>query len=326
MARRLVVVSAAVLAVLAAVLAAPATADPALFRQSGSDRYGTAAAVSSKAFPDGADNVFLASGTSFPDALAGASYASALKGPILLLTHDALPNATAGEIDRLHPSHITILGGTSAVSATLAQAIAQRWSSASVARISGTDRFATAVEVSHGFDAPVPAVYVANGLSFPDALAGGAALGGTTGGPVLLVTQGSLPPVTKAEIERLAPTNIFVLGGSSAVSDAVVAELAPLAPNTPIRRAGADRYETAVQVAGAFSSAPVVYLARGDQFPDALAAGAAAAVRRGPILLTRPDCIPFDVDLAIQRLNPEQVIVLGGTSALSDAVLARTRC
>ena len=107
---------------------------------------------------------------------------------------------------------------------------------------------------------------------------------------------------------------------------AVVAELAPLAPNTPIRRAGADRYETAVQVAGAFSSAPVVYLARGDQFPDALAAGAAAAVRRGPILLTRPDCIPFDVDLAIQRLNPEQVIVLGGTSALSDAVLARTRC
>jgi putative cell wall-binding protein len=326
MVRRLVVVSAAVLAVLVAVVAQPATAGPAFFRQSGSDRYGTAAAVSSKAFPDGADTVFLASGTSFPDALAGASYASALKGPILLVARDVLPNATAGEIDRLHPTSIRILGGPSAVSDPLAQAIAARWDTASVARISGADRFATAVQISHGFDAPVPSVYIANGLTFPDALAGGAALGGTEGGPVLLVTQGSLPAATKAEIQRLAPTNIYVLGGPSAVSEAVVAELAPLAPNPPIRRAGTDRYATAVQVASAFSRAPVVYLARGDAFPDALAAGAAAAFRRGPVLLTHPDCIPFDVDLAIQRLDPDQVIVLGGTTALTDAVLARTIC
>jgi putative cell wall-binding protein len=139
-------------------------------------------------------------------------------------------------------------------------------------------------------------------------------------------TQGSLPAATKAAIERFPPTNSDVQGGTAAVSDAVVDELAPLAPNTPIRRAGDDRYETAVRVADAFSRAPIVYLARGDAFPDALAAGASAAHLRGPILLTRPDCIPFDVSLAIQRLDPEQVIVLGGTTALSDAVLARTTC
>ena len=53
---------------------------------------------------------------------------------------------------------------------------------------------------------------------------------------------------------------------------------------------------------------------------------AAAGFQKGPILLVQHDCIPFNVDITIQRLNPTQVIVLGGTAALSDAVLNRTVC
>lgn len=324
MLRRLLAIGAA-LAVLLAVAAPPASAAPAFFRQSGGDRYGTAAAVSSKAFPSGADNVFLASGTSFPDALAGASFAAAAKGPILLVRRDALPNATDEELDRLQPKVITLLGGPSAVSDALGQAVAQ-YASVEVRRIAGADRWETAAAISNGFVAPVDTVYVASGVNYPDALAGGAAIGGTTGGPVLLVEPNAIPAATAAELTRLKPNNIFVLGGPSAISDAVMDALAPYAPNLPIRRSGADRYGTAVQVANAFTTAPVVYLARGDAFADALAAGAAAGFRKGPILLVPHDCIPFDVDLAIQRLNPTEVIVLGGTSALSDAVLARTAC
>ena len=323
--RRLVVTGTA-LVVLVALASPPAgAADPAFFRQSGADRYGTAAAVSSKAFPTGADNVFVASGTSFPDALAGASFAAAAGGPILLVRRDALPNATAGELERLHPKVVTVLGGTSAVSEELGQALAE-YASVEGRRISGADRWATAAAISNGFVAPVDTVYVASGLNYPDALTGGAAIGGTTGGPVLLVLPNEIPSATAAELTRLKPSNIVVLGGTSAISQAVVDALAPYASNTPIRRSGPDRYATALQVANAFASAPVVYLSRGDAFADALAAGASAGFRRGPILLVPHDCIPFDVDLAIQRLGATEVIVLGGTSALSDAVLARTPC
>ena len=116
MLRRLVVTGAALAALVALGVPPAGAAEPAFFRQSGLDRYGTAAAVSSKAFPAGADNVFVASGTSFPDALAGASFAAADGGPILLVRRDALPNATAEELDRLNPKVVTVLGGTSAVS------------------------------------------------------------------------------------------------------------------------------------------------------------------------------------------------------------------
>lgn len=325
MRRRLVVLGAA-FAALAALVAAPAgAADAAFFRQSGGDRYGTAAAVSSKAFPTGADDVFLASGTAFPDALAGASYAAGRGGPILLVRRDALPNATAGELDRLDPEVITILGGTGAVSDAVAEAVA-KYASVEVRRIAGPDRWATAAAISGGFLAPVPTAFVASGLDFPDALAGGAAIGGTTGGPVLLVEPGAIPAATAAELARLQPNQIVVLGGTGAVSDAVVDQLEAYTPNEVIRRSGPDRYATAVQVAHAFAAAPVVYLARADVFADALAAGAAAGFRRGPILLTPRDCIPFDVDLTIQRLGATEVLVLGGTAALSDAVLDRTIC
>jgi putative cell wall-binding protein len=267
----------------------------------------------------------VASGTSFADALAGASFAAARGGPILLVRRDALPNATAGELDRLNPKVVTVLGGTSAVSDEIAEAVAE-YASVEAHRVSGPDRWATAANISSGFVAPVDTVYVASGLDYPDALTGGAAIGGTTGGPLLLVLPNEVPSATAAELTRLKPTNIVVLGGTSAISDAVVTALAPYATNTPIRRSGADRYETALQVANAFASAPVVYLSRGDAFADALAAGASAGFRRGPILLVPHDCIPFDVDLAIQRLGATEVIVLGGTAALSDEVLAGTPC
>jgi putative cell wall-binding protein len=325
--KRLLVCLSIVVAVLVPVVALTSSANAAaqFFRQSGNDRYGTAAAVSLKAFPNGADNVFLASGTSFPDALAGAPYAAALGGPILLVERTSLPSATAGELDRLNPKTIYLLGGTAAIADSIAQSVST-YASVDVRRISGTDRYDTAAQIAAGFNAPTSTVYIASGRNFPDALAGGAAIGGTTGGPILLVQPGSVPQPTIDQLNRLKPGTIFVLGGPAAISDSVVDALKPYSTNAPIRRAGTDRYDTAVHVADAFATAPIVYLARGDAFADAMAAGASAGFLKGPILLVPHDCIPFQVDITIQRLNPTQVIVLGGTAALSDAVLNHTVC
>ena len=86
------------------------------------------------------------------------------------------------------------------------------------------DRYATAASVSAAtFDPGVPVVYIASGLNFPDALAGAAA-GGYLGGPVLLVNS-TIPAVTAAELTRLQPVRIVVLGGTRSVSEAILAAL-----------------------------------------------------------------------------------------------------
>jgi hypothetical protein len=70
----------------------------------------------------------------------------------------------------------------------------------------------------------VPVAYVATGLNFPDALAGAAAAG-YVGGPLLLVTGTTVPPATAAELSRLRPGSVIVLGGTTVVSDAVLASI-----------------------------------------------------------------------------------------------------
>ena len=70
---------------------------------------------------------------------------------------------------------------------------------------------------------------IANAYSFPDALTGAAAAG-TVKGPVLLVSAtGALNAATAAELTRLAPVKIIVLGVTGVISDAVQSSLTPYA-------------------------------------------------------------------------------------------------
>jgi hypothetical protein len=96
----------------------------------------------------------------------------------------------------------------------------------SVTRQSGANRYATAAAVSKATypAADVPVAFVASGLNFPDALAGAAAAG-RLGGPLLLVSTGSIPPDTARELDRLNPRRIVVLGGTAVVSSSVAAQL-----------------------------------------------------------------------------------------------------
>ena len=88
------------------------------------------------------------------------------------------------------------------------------------------------------------------------------------------------------------------------------------------RAAGADRYSTAAAVsAGAFSpGVPVAYIAVGDNFPDALGAGAAAGALGGPVLLTQSNAIPTATRNELIRLQPQSIVVVGGTAVISPSV------
>jgi putative cell wall-binding protein len=193
---------------------------------------------------------------------------------------------------------------------------------ATLVRYGGSDRYATAAAISAAsFDPGVSAVYIVTGVNFPDALAGAAAAAAENA-PTLLVTGSSIPEATRAELTRLKPRRIVILGGNGVVASTVATALRPYTTGTVVRIAGADRYATSAAISRATFEPGVsrAYVATGANFPDALG-GAAAAGRNGaPVLLVARDRMPEAVATELKRLAPAEIIILGGTGAVSGAV------
>jgi hypothetical protein len=134
-----------------------------------------------------------------------------------------------------------------------------------------------------------------------------------------------VPSATKAELVRLSPARITVLGGTGAVSSAVATALGKVAP--VIRIAGTDRYATAALVSkAAFSMATRALVATGNDFADALSGGSVAAGIPGPILLSKSTCLPSASRAEITRLGIGRVTLLGGTGVLSGGVASLMQC
>jgi putative cell wall-binding protein len=196
---------------------------------------------------------------------------------------------------------------------------------AATARFGGADRLEVAIGISQQFEPGVPVVYVAKSGDYPDALsaAPAAALGQ---GPLLLTPTGSLPSSVGAEIARLQPKRIVVVGGPASVAPAVYDQLAGLAPSIE-RISGADRYEASrALVTSVFSGAPVsrVYITTGANFPDALAAGAAAGSLGVPVLLVNGSASTLDAPTRalLSSLAPAQIVVAGGPASVSTGIEA----
>ncbi|MBM7820865.1 putative cell wall-binding protein [Cellulosimicrobium cellulans] len=293
-------------------------------RVSGANRYATSAAISAATFEPGARVAYVANGLAFPDALSGGAAAVVSGAPVLLVAPGAVPAPVAAELRRLRPQEIVVLGGSGVVSGTVVAQLSDLATTGTVTRLAGTDRYATSAAISSATFAPaVPVVYVANGLAFPDALSA-APVAGAAGAPVLLVGPTSVPASVEAELRRLQPDRIVVLGGTGSVSEAVAGQLGALASKGVARTSGSDRFGTSAAVsAAAFSpGVPVVYVANGLDFPDSLSGAAAAGAAGGPVLLTSSSRVPAAVAAELDRLDPAQIVVLGGSGVVSDAVRA----
>ena len=89
---------------------------------------------------------------------------------------------------------------------------------------------------------------------------------------------------------------------------------------TATRLSGADRYATSVAISEEFTSATTVYIATGEGYADALSAGPAAAHFNAPLLLTTPGSLPAVVVTELNRLQPSEIVIVGGTGVVSAAV------
>lgn len=285
-------------------------------RMAGADRYATSQAIAQKNFTTTGKPVFLATGSTYPDALAAGPAAGQQNSPVILTAPTALSPAAAHELVRLKPSVIYVMGGTGAVSSSVAQAAAAY--SGAVVRLSGANRFETATSTSKRFWPQSNTVYVASADSFADALSGGA-LAAKMGAPILLTGQQKLHDATRAELQRLAPTQVVILGGAGAVSENVASQVQAAIPAAALSRLqGADRFGTAAAAAQAgWPSSTKAMYAVAWNFPDALAGVAAAAASDAPLLLTNPSCMPAAAWRESQRLGVTTKGILGGQGVLS---------
>jgi len=143
-----------------------------------------------------------------------------------LLVGSSLLPSIQHEISRLTPQKIYIVGGTGVVPSEIESTLKSLFGDEAVVRISGPNRYETAVSLSEAVftDAgAVDVVFLATGSNSPDAL-GAAWAAGHLGVPVLLVGS-TLPGVVATEIARLDPDPVYVVGGSGVVPDAVLTAL-----------------------------------------------------------------------------------------------------
>ncbi|MRX43374.1 cell wall-binding repeat-containing protein [Agromyces kandeliae] len=191
-------------------------------------------------------------------------------------------------------------------------------------RSAGPDRYLTSVALAQDVRPGVGDVWVATGEDFPDGLAA-SGVAGARGGPVLLTRSTRLPAPVAAELSRLAPERVWVVGGTHAVSEGVLDSIRGVLPDAEIARiAGADRFGTAAAlVRQFFGGARAVFAATGANFPDALAAGPAAAVEDAPTLLVTRTTVPSASEDQLRRLHPDVVHIVGGPDVVGDEVALR---
>ena len=299
-------------------------------RLAGADRYGTAVAISQSAFqsPGGQFKVTVASGANFPDALAAGAVAVAQVGPLLLVPQNGvLPPNVSRELTRLNPFTVNIAGGAAAVSTSVQNQLTV-FGTGTVLRWAGPDRYGTAAQLAQLTGALGRTVFIATGASFPDAL-GGSAAAGRLRGALMLIAGKAVPQATASALTSGKPATVVILGGEAVVGSAVFSTVSSLAPGATVQRwAGADRYETAAAISlNTYpQGATTVYLASGENYPDALAAAPVAALVGAPLLLAEKDCVPASTLVELAHLGATNIVVLGGTSAVSEAAANLTPC
>lgn len=281
----------------------------------GSNRYATAADISAYRWGS-ANTVVLASGADFADALAGVPLAVHMKAPILLTDPKTLSPETASELQRLQAENVIILGGEGAVSAIVSSEVESK--NIKVQRIAGVDRYWTAYAIAKSLNPSGNVAAVATGENFPDSLSISSHAAGNNI-PILFARKDDATSATRQAIQELGINSTIVVGGEGVISPAALSQL----PDA-VRVGGTDRYDTARLVAnryfGVSSPATSVFVATGDDFPDALVGGnLAAAFGPSPILLSKPLAVPAPTRDYLVNYGSRITVdyLLGGAGVLS---------
>lgn len=279
----------------------------------GNNRYETSIAISKAGFTQ-ASTVIIASGLDFPDALAASSLSKLKDAPILLTKKEALDPITITEIKRLKATQALLIGGTGIISTDIENQLKEL--KISFTRIGGTDRYDTSKKVAE-ITGVKNGIIIAGDSDFPDALSI-APIASMKAMPILLSPKDALNPNIGAFIKDKNIPVSYLVGGTGVLNESIAGTV----PNSK-RLSGVDRYSTNLSINTEFAgklSFDTIYLASGNDFPDALGGSALAAKKNSLIFLTDENKISEATINFIKSKKVKHVVILGGTGAISQDV------
>ena len=304
---------------------------------SGANRYETSAQEALSGWGT-SEWAVIASGESWPDALAASSLAGALDCPLILTASTGLPTATSDALEQLGVSKAVVVGGSSAVSDVVLQNMKSIGVS-TIERVSGTDRYGTQLEIyNYGRDKGLwsqDGIIVACGAgdAFADALSA-SPLGFATKYPVFLANEnGEFTVAQELTLLEGARNGYFkssiILGGDSRVTEQTegylqgISRLASGNGDASTRLAGANRFETSAVVAkwavdqGLLTWDGVAF-ASGWSAYDALGGGALQGHSNGVLLLVGEGYTTNATKVLTDNSDVKSIRILGGTAAVSE--------
>ena len=292
-------------------------ANATVIRLSGKDRFQTSFAVAEelklRLGVDKFESIIVANGANFPDALSGSYLAAVKTAPILLSGNENTNDMTVDYIrENLKPSGtVYLLGGKNAVSETFESALREF----RVKRLAGKSRFETNLAILEEAGVGNKPILICTGMSFADSLSASA-----TEFPILLVQGDELLPSQTAFLNALDGNDLFVIGGTSAVSETMAQKLAVY--GNVDRVAGKTRFETSIAIAERFfPTLDNIVLAYGGNFPDGLCGASLAAAVGAPLVLTMEGREADAAAYAAEQM-PSEGYVLGGKKLIPDQSVA----
>ena len=269
-------------------------------RISGKDRITTSVEISKSAYTT-SENVVLASGFNFADALSAGQLASALNAPLLLSSQNKLDSQTKNEIERLKAKKVYVVGGDNAISKTGIDTTLKS-KNINVTRLEGQDRYSTSQKVMEKTKEIINPEYllIASGKNFPDALAATSFF--VNHKSVMVLSDGLTYP--QSNLQEIA------IGGKNQL---------PLKGFKGRRVSGKDRYETALEIAKlSFDKNNNAILASGQVFADSLSAVSLTKKHNAPIILTQSNSL---TENAKKYLNGKNVFIVGGEKTVVNDIL-----
>ncbi|MDP4177097.1 MAG: SpoIID/LytB domain-containing protein [Bacillota bacterium] len=300
-------------------------------RIGGKDRFSTSRLIAESLNNDYINNVVVATGFDYPDALAGSVLAKKLNAPILLTAGSPEESNDAITYIKNHLNKdgtIYILGGQGVVSESF-QTKFKELGFNNITRLGGTNRQDTAVKIADKInsDASTLPVVIATQNNFPDALSI-SPVAALKGYPLLLSGKDSLGDEVKKYLIANKPSKVYIAGGTGVISDQVKNEIKSTlgyGDDSVLRFGGKDRYETSRIInSELFTNPDEVMVATGMDFPDALTGSVYAADKNSPIILaddnSSQEAENYIKYLGINSKNV-QISVFGLQGAVSDNVI-----
>lgn len=300
--------------------------EPIRKRLGGVNRMQTSKIIAEEFNNGKVDNVVIASGFSYADALAGSTLAKKLNAPILLVGSTVAESQPSLSYIKEHlnkDGKVYILGGIGAVDESIANSI-KLLGYNNITRLAGNDRYKTCKAINEQLNvAKGTPVFLVSGEGFADGLSI-SSVAAAKGYPVLLTSSNTLSKETKETLKKINPSKVYIIGGTGAISNkvkqAVITEGS--IPKGNIERvSGKDRYETSLKVAKVFKlKGTNVCFASGNNFPDALTGTCLASKLNAHIILINNVNVKTQKDY-ITTTKYVNRYFFGGKGVISDKIM-----